>query len=141
MEKRISITFPGNQRVDARMGEFTVRTDQLQKHGGEGSAPSPLDLLFASLATCAGISALGYLRKQSLSTAGLEVVLVAKRHDREPRYDRVRIEIGLPEGFPEARLQDFIAAVSDCAVKRHILHPPAFEVVPTIHAVAPAGPR
>ena len=129
MEKRISVTFPGKKRVNAVLGDFTVETDQSVRGGGDGAAPQPFDLFFVSLATCAGISALDYAQERGLPTEGLDIALVATKHPREPRYDRVRIEVTLPDGFPEAHVQPLLDDVNDCSVKRHVLQPPAFEVV------------
>jgi len=49
------ISFPGGKRVDAQVGDFTLRTDQPKDHGGDGSAPEPFALFLASIGTCAGI--------------------------------------------------------------------------------------
>lgn len=129
MEKRITVAFPGKKRVDAKIGEHTVVTDQLPRNGGDGSAPQPFDLFFVSLATCAGISALDYCQKNELPEEGLGVTLVACRHPSEPRYDRIRIELAFPKGFPAECRAALIKEVEDCTVKRHILNPPSFETV------------
>jgi ribosomal protein S12 methylthiotransferase accessory factor len=129
MEKRIAVSFPGNKRVDAKIGEFTVRTDQLTRNGGDQTAPQPFDLFFVSLATCAGICVLEYCREHNLPTEGLDVSLVAARHPTEPRYDRVRIEVTPPDGMSEQHVAGLLEEAGDCSVKRHILNPPAFEVV------------
>ena len=129
MEKRIKISFPGKKRVDATIGEFTVQTDQRPRNGGDGSAPQPFDLFFVSLATCAGISALDYAQELSLPTEGLDVTLVAKHHAREPRYDRVCINVKIPDGFPEEHVSGLLEEVGNCSVKQHVLEPPSFDVV------------
>lgn len=129
MEKKISVSFPGNKRVDATFGGFTVQTDQLPHNGGDGSAPQPFDLFFVALATCAGISALDYCHEHALATEGLDVTLVAQRHPKEPRYDQVRIEVTLPPSLPTEHVQPLLAEVENCSVKRHVLEPPTFEVV------------
>ncbi len=48
------VTFPGGVKVDTTFREFTIRTDQPVRDGGENTAPSPFILFLASLATCAG---------------------------------------------------------------------------------------
>ena len=54
---RIEVTFPGGKRVTANFLDHQVHSDQPQKAGGDGSAPSPFDLFFAS-------PALGQRRRQ-----------------------------------------------------------------------------
>ena len=39
----IEVTFPAGKRVDARVGAFTIATDQPVESGGEGSAPAPFE--------------------------------------------------------------------------------------------------
>jgi len=34
----LEVTFPGGKRVDAKIGKFTIKTDQPVWSGGEGSA-------------------------------------------------------------------------------------------------------
>ena len=51
--------------------------------------------------------------------------------EREPekhRVVRLVLEIKLPEGFPEKHREAVIRAADLCAVKKHILSPPAFEI-------------
>ena len=60
----IDVQFPGGKRVDTRVGEFLIQTDQSQKHGGDASAPEPF-ALFASIASCAGIFASVSARNRS----------------------------------------------------------------------------
>jgi len=129
MEKRIEVSFPGNKRVDAHIGDMTVKTDQLKRNGGDETATQPFDLFFISLATCAGISVLDYCQERSLPTDGLGVALVATRHPTQPRYDHVRIEVAVPAGIQDAHVEALLAEAGDCSVKRHILNPPSFEVV------------
>jgi putative redox protein len=67
----IEVTFPSGKRVDARVGEHLVRTDQPIEAGGSGSAVAPFDLFLASIATCAGLYVLGSCQARGLGTEGL----------------------------------------------------------------------
>jgi uncharacterized OsmC-like protein len=70
----IAVTFPGGKRVDANFSGFTVRTDQPPEFGGDASEAAPYELFLASMATCAGIYALGFCQARKLPTEGLSVV-------------------------------------------------------------------
>ena len=65
----MEISFPGGKKVDAFFQGFTIKTDQSEKDGGEGSAPTPSFLFLASLGTCAGIFALNFCQKRKIDTA------------------------------------------------------------------------
>ena len=124
--KKMKVHFPGGKQVDALYDEFTIRTDQRIKNGGEGSAPQPFDLFFASMATCAGISVLEYCTDNGLSTDGLGVELIAKFDLEQRRYATVQIDITLPKGFPKDHKEGIVREAESCSVKNHILNPPEF---------------
>jgi ribosomal protein S12 methylthiotransferase accessory factor len=122
------VRFPGRKRVDAEYGGFTVRTDQPPEGGGEGSAPQPFDLFLASIATCAGIYVKGYCDARSIATEGLGLEMRIEREGAKHRVARLVLEIKLPEDFPEKHREGVVRAADLCAVKKHILQPPAFEI-------------
>jgi putative redox protein len=122
------VTFPGGKRVDAEYGGFTIRTDQPAKGGGEGTAPQPFDLFLASIATCAGIYVKGYCDARGIATESLGLEMHIEHDHERHRVGKLVLEIKLPEGFPEKHREAVIRAADLCAVKKHILSPPAFEV-------------
>ncbi len=122
------VRFPGGKRVSAEYGGFTVQTDQPVEGGGEGSAPQPFDLFLASIGTCAGIYVKGYCDARGLDTEGLRLEMQVERDADGRRVTRLAIEIHLPATFPEKHRDAVIRAADLCAVKKHILHPPAFEI-------------
>lgn len=128
MTDDIEVTFPGGLRVDARVGEHVVRTDQPIASGGEASAPAPFDLFLASTATCAGIYALGYCRARSMSTEGLKLVQHVELDEVTKLPSRIELRLSLPLGFPEHHRAAILRAVSGCKVKKTIALGPAFTV-------------
>jgi len=134
----MTVSFPGGKRVDALYDGFTIRTDQSPKGGGEGSAPQPFDLFLASIATCAGIYVKGYCDARGIPTENLGVEMRIERDHEQHRIGKLVLEIKLPEGFPDKHREAIIRAADLCAVKKHILDPPAFEV--RASALQPASP-
>ena len=118
------IDFPGGARVDAHFGEFTVQTDQPPS----STAPTPFELFLSSIGTCAGIYVLGFCRQRNIPTDGLRIVQRVTRDPGTNMVDRIAIEIGLPQGFPEKYRDAVIESARLCAVKKTIEHPPAFEI-------------
>jgi len=128
MDNRISLGFPGGKRIDAKIGKFTVKTDQSKKYGGEESQPEPFQLFLVSIATCAGIYALSFCDSRKISTEGLALEMTWD-YDREvKRITRITLELTLPKGFPEKYESAILRAVDKCTVKKHILTPPEFEI-------------
>jgi len=125
----MQISFPGGVAVQADYKGFQVLSDQPAGAGGENRAPSPFDLFLVSLGNCAGFFALRFCQQRELSTEGLALVLDSERNPETKRLDKISIRIQLPAGFPEKYRQAIIKATDQCAVKKAILDPPAFEVV------------
>lgn len=126
---RIETSFPGGVRVDAVVRGFTIASDQPVEYGGAGSAPAPFEQFLASLATCAGFYAVQFCRKRELPTDGLAVTLDTERDPESHRLAEVRIEVTLPDGFPEKYRDALVRAIDQCAVKRAIEAPPRFATV------------
>jgi len=118
----IMVDFPGGERVDAHFGHFTIYTDQ------DGSAPSPFATFLASIGTCAGIYVLGFLKQRNLPTDGVRII---QRHYSNPMtgmIDKVDLEIQVPSSFPERYYPALVRTAELCAVKKHLAHPPQFDI-------------
>lgn len=137
----MTVSFPGNKRVDVAVGGFIIQTDQPVAGGGEGSAPDPFTTFLASIAACAGIYVLGFCQARQISTEGLRLV---QHHERDPqtrRLTRVRLEIEAPPGFPPQYLPALRNSAGHCAVKRAMLDPPEFIIEAHLAAAPAAGLR
>jgi putative redox protein len=128
------IDFPDKSRVDAHFGTFTLKTDQVPPTG-DGSAPAPFDLFLASIGTCAGIYVLGFCRQRSIDTEGMKLVQRIEVEPATGMVTKVSIDIQLPPGFPEKYKDAVIRAADQCKVKKHLAHPPAFEIKTVANAV------
>ena len=122
------VSLPGGKRVDASYKGFTIKTDQSERSGGEGSAPAPFDLFLSSIGTCAALYVLVFCQERNISTDNINVVLKTERNNETHMIGKISIDINLPEGFPEKYRKAVIAAADLCAVKKHIINPPAFEI-------------
>jgi putative redox protein len=128
----IEVTFPGGKRVDARVGNFTIRTDQPIDHGGEGSAPEPFTLFLASLGTCAGIYVVGFCNTRGIPTENIRIVEHSESDPKSGRLLRVSLEVHVPPTFP-AEYRDAVArAAAACKVKKTLADPPLFEVTTAV---------
>lgn len=124
----IEVTFPGGKRVDASVAGHVIRTDQPESLGGKDSAPAPFDLFLASIATCAGIYVLGFCQARKLSTEGLALRQEVELDPETQLPRRIRIDIELPQGFPERYRAAITRAAETCKVKKTIAAAPIFEV-------------
>jgi len=126
------IDFPGGARVDAHFAGFTIPTDQPRGGGGEGTAPTPFMTFLASMGTCAGIYVLGFCRSRGLSTDGIQIVQRMVSNPTNGMVEKVELEIQVPPTFPEKYYSALIRSAEQCAVKKHLEQPPAFDVHTTV---------
>lgn len=124
----MKVTFPGGLAVDAHYKGHTIHTDQPEKHGGGNTASAPFDLFLASIATCAGLYALRFCEQREIPAEELAVTLEPVRDPESKRIGTIRIEVHLPKDFPEKYHAAVVRAIDQCAVKRHIVDPPDFDV-------------
>lgn len=124
----MEVSFPGGARVEASFAGYTVRTDQPPQGGGEGSAPTPFALFLASVATCAGIYVLGFLRQRGLPSDGIRLRQTTQSDPMTGMIGQIELVIEVPPEFPEKYLPAMARAAELCAVKKHLDHPPQFLV-------------
>ena len=125
----MEISFPGGKKVDASFKGFTIKTDQSEKDGGEGSAPTPSFLFLASLGTCAGLYAWNFCQKRKIDTQKLKLVLDFETHQKTHMVEKVRMTLTVPPDFPEKYIPAIIKAMDLCYVKKHLHEPPEFETI------------
>lgn len=124
----IDVTFPGGKRVDAWIGGVCIATDQPPELGGQASAPAPFDLFLASIATCAGIYALGFCQARGLSTEGLRVRQHVVLDPETHLPTAVQLQVSPPVDFPEKYRSALLRVVDGCKVKKTIALQPTFTV-------------
>lgn len=120
----IEVSFPGGKRIDAKVGDFTIHTDQSVKAGGDASAPEPFDLFLASIATCAGIYAWNFCQSRDLATEGMGLSMHCAHDAKKKLICDIRLSLKLPEGFPQKYRDGITRAMGLCAVKRHMQDAP-----------------
>jgi len=129
MNEILQIRFPGGKKVDAVFPDQTVvLSDQARSDGGEGSAPQPFQLFLASIATCAGIYVVNFCETRKIPTDGMSLTMSGHYDSEKKRFLKWGLHLTLPESFPEKYRKSVIRAMDLCAVKKHILNSPEFEI-------------
>jgi uncharacterized OsmC-like protein len=118
----------GGDRFDIEIRGHSVLVDQPVEAGGEDTAPTPTELLVASLASCVAFYARRYLTRHGLPTEGLAVRAAFELGDRPARVASIEVELMVPPGVPESRRQPLLAMASHCTVHTTLTDPPAISV-------------
>jgi len=122
------ISFPAGKRVDAEYKGFTIKTDQPEHEGGNGSAPEPFSLFIASIGTCVGIYVLGFCQKRKIPTENIKIVLKLDKDKETHIINKINIEIQVPKEFPDNYKNAVIKSAGLCAVKKHLDKPPKIDI-------------
>lgn len=122
----LTVKFPGGLAVNADYGPFTIETNQ------DGTAPPPFALFLASIGTCAGIYILNFCKQRGLPTDGLEIKQRMRMDAATRMINTLTLDIHLPKGFPEKYKDAVVRSADQCAVKKHMVQAPEFEINPII---------
>ena len=127
MDQKMDISFAGGKKVYAKYNGFTIQTDQSAKDGGDNSAPTPSELFFASLGTCAALYALRFCENRQIDTEDLKISLMLQSHPKTHMIEKFVYKVNLPPEFPEKYTAALIKSMNLCYVKKHLEQPPDFE--------------
>ena len=106
----------------------TVLVDQPVDDGGSDTAPTPTELLVASLASCVAFYARRYLARHGLPTGGLRVTADYEMGSRPARVARLDVRLQLPDNVPAERRDALLAVASHCTVHNTLAEPPEVSV-------------
>ena len=129
MSTQMEIHFPGGKKVNSEYKGFTIKTDQSKKDGGEGTAPTPSDLFFASVGACMGFYALGFCTKRKIDPGQIKLTVEMQSHEKTHMVEKIIFKIDLDPEFPPKYTSALIRAMELCYVKKHFEQPPQFEFV------------
>jgi len=128
----IKLSFPGNLKVDAHFGGFTVHTDQSKAAGGSGEFPDPFSYFLTGLATCAGFYVVKFCQTRNIPTENIDILLSNTWDKDKGVADTIDIRLELPPEFPEKYHKALVRAINECSVKKTILHGPEMTVTPVV---------
>ena len=125
----MEITFDGGKVITAHSHGHVIRTDQPLDNGGGNTAPAPYDLFLASIGTCAGIYIKGFCDNRNIPTEGIKIIQSYEWNQETGLPVNIKLDIKLPEGFPEKYKASLIHVADLCKVKKSMASPPKFEII------------
>ena len=132
----LSVTHDTGDQFSVAVRGHVLHVDQPVVDGGADTAPTPVELFVASLATCVGHYAHRYLKRHQLTTTGLAVTAHWDLTTSPNRVGEIQIELTIPEGVPAERQAALLAVASHCTVHNSLASPPAVTVVAAAQASA-----
>ena len=119
-------------RKDGMSFEFGVRghrmtSDMSIKDGGVDAGPSPAELLAGSLGSCIAMMAQFYCRNNGYE-GDTSVNLTLELADNPKRIGRIVVDLELPEGVPEDKVETLKRVIEKCPIHETLRNPPAIDI-------------
>ena len=130
-------TADGGLAFSVSIRDHVVTTDQPARGGGDDSAPTPLELLSASLASCIALYVHKYCAANSVPATGFAVEvkpLWKEDPDRIARFDAI---VHLPDTVPATQRATIEEVARTCPVHNTLTHVP--EITVELRDLVPAG--
>lgn len=87
---------------DGRIGIYDVP----ESHGGDGTAPTPMEAVLHSLAACTMVDVVSILEKMRLTIDSLEVEVEAERAEEHPKvFTKIHLKFLVSGDLPENKVQ------------------------------------
>ena len=113
----LEVSFISGESYEIAVRGHQIVIDQPVAAGGKDAAPTPTELLIASLASCMAFYAGRYLTRHGYDRTGMTVSAdFDLASDRPARVSTIRISIKVPTDLPEQRRAGFLAVASACTV-------------------------
>lgn len=116
----IVITHEGGTRFAAQVRSHTVFTDQPERAGGEDSAPTPVELLGASLGSCIAFYVQQFCHTRGLQYEGLQVEVEQRKEKNPARVAEFVVRVVMPTDIPGHYLEMLERVTRSCPVHNTI---------------------
>ena len=104
-------------RHDIRIRDHVISADEPRDAGGDDTAPSPQELLAASLASCTAITLEMYAERKGWDVGPVEVDCEYSPAERGCPT-RFGLTVRLPDGLSEDQIQRLMQIAAKCPVHR-----------------------
>lgn len=108
------VTHLGGEKFSIRIRSHEIVVDQTLRGGGDDSAPTPLELLAASLGSCIAYYMRKFLETRGLPSHDLRVEVSTTREKNPSRIDAFQVSVTLPPEIPEKYLPMMERVLETC---------------------------
>lgn len=135
----IVVTHEGGLRFAARVRSHTVVVDQPVGAGGDDVAPTPLELMATSLATCVALYVQQYLHSRRLPYEGMRVEVDQIGAGNPHRIGELSVRVALPATIPEEHMRRLEHVARSCPAHATLTHSPSIRVAIESREAVPAA--
>ncbi len=122
IERAEGLTFTINAR------KHTVASDMSVEDGGRDNGLSPAELLAGSLGACIAMNVQHYCTMTGHGDGDVSVSLTYQLLGRPKRIGAIVVDVELPPGVPEDRVEAVRRVAEDCVIHHTLENPPEVDV-------------
>jgi len=130
-------TSSGRLAFSVSVRDHVVSTDQPSRVGGDDSAPTPLELLSASLASCIALYVHKFCETNSFVTTGFAVEVKPLWKEEPGRIARFDVILHVPDTIPPMHYMAIEEVARTCPVHNTLTHMP--DIAVQLQALVSAG--
>lgn len=125
----VNVAFTGGESYEALVRGHRIVVDQPIDSGGADSAPTPVELFVASLASCVAFYAGRHLTRHGYGRDRLTVSAeFSMASDRPARVSEIRLVVRVPASLPAERRPALHAVVNHCTVHNTLASAPSVTI-------------
>ena len=125
----VEVAFVAGESYEALVRGHRIAVDQPAGSGGNDSAPTPVELFVASLATCVGFYAGGYLTRHGYGRDDLTVTAgFVMASDHPARVSDIRVTVRVPASLPAKHRPALRAVARHCTVHNTLISEPSIMI-------------
>jgi ribosomal protein S12 methylthiotransferase accessory factor len=112
----------------ARLDKAVWKSESAKSAGGQDQHPRRLQLSWHRSVRARAFM-LGFCQQRGIPTNGIKIAQRMHSDRMTGLVGQIDLEIQLPPDFPEKYKAAVIRSAEQCAVKKHLEHPPVFNIV------------
>ena len=124
----ITVTRKSGLLFEFKVREHTVASDMSVEDGGRGDGITPAELLAGSLGVCVAMMVQGYCDRHGHTDGDVGVNLTIELADKPKRVGGIVIDVELPNGFPEEKIEVVRRVAEKCTIHETFNMPPRLDI-------------
>lgn len=124
----LSVKYLKGKKFEIICRSHRIIIDQPESEGGTDQGVTPIELLNASLASCAAFYAMTFLKRRISTFSGLEIRSTWLYLEDPHRVGTIHLSIVLPQRLSEYEKRGLLRTVQHCTVENTLKYPPQIHI-------------
>ena len=124
----ITVDREEGQQFKIRVRGHEVSSDMSEQDGGRDAGLAPAEMLAGSLGACIAMMVQSYCDSHGYTDGDVEVSVTIDLVDNPKRVGGFAVDVELPDGFPEERIDAVKRVAELCPVHETLRTPPRIDI-------------